>query len=357
MIYLTILSILIIGQLMNIITNYKYTFISNLYFGITGIFMFLLAALRDGIGYDFNSYKMWYEMINHQGMSNDYVNIENGFFMLNKLCGSFASLIFISAALAVIIKLFYINKYSEDKLMSLMFYFTGVFIMFDMGVIRQGISIAIALISIKYIIDKNIFKFLFVIFIGSLFHISIVLFIPLYFVGSREYSRKFIYGMSIVALIISSLNISDIIVKFLTMFNIPLISSKVAYYASYDTGNITISLLKRIIFLVLFTEFFKKNKINDKMSYIFLNGYFISIIIMAVFSSIDIIGGRGVTGLYFLQIFIFGIIIKNLKNRVSKIIFLAFTIILSLNTMIGPINHGNSSGQPYTPYKSIINYK
>ena len=356
MIYIYILAILILVSVFNILTTDKYSSRTNILFYIICIVIFILAAFRDGIGYDFNSYKEWYDMIHNQMVSSNYLNVEKGYFLLNKIAPNFEILIFITAILGVGIKIFFINKYSQDKIISLIMYFTGVFMMFDIGAIRQGIAISICLISIPYIINRDLYKFLFTILIASLFHITSIVFIPLYFMRDNNYTKKQMYYISIFVLIFSFVGIDRAILKIITNLNIPLISSKIAYYLTYNTGNITLSLIKRIIFLFIFIEIIDRKKIKlDSFSTICLNGYFLSIIIMGLFSSVGIIGGRGSLGLYFLQIFIFAILFKNMSFIASKLIFLVLIILLSLNSMIDLIKDGNNSNQPYTPYKSIIN--
>ena len=59
-------------------------------------------------------------------------------------------------------------------------------------------------------------------------------------------------------------------------------------------------------------------------------------------------------GLYFMQVFLFAIMMKRTEKKPLKLAIFAVVILLSINTMMGPINHGNSSNQPYTPYKSIF---
>lgn len=354
MIYIVILSLLALIETINIFTEYKYKKLTRCSFIIISLIMVFMAAFRDGIGYDFESYRKIYNMIKHNTLHSANISVEPAYFLLNKLCFNFQGVILMSALIGVGIKILMINRYSENKLISLIMYFSGVFIMYDMGVIRQGMSIAIALMSIKYISERNFIKFFAVICIASLFHVSILLFIPLYFISDINLERKFVYMATICVLVISFFDVSGMIVKLVEAVNIPIISSKIAYYASYDTGNITLSLIKRIIFLIIFVEFFKYKNIKDSYSMIFLNGYFLSVLMMGIFSSIDILGGRGTMGLYFLQIFIFAIICKHIETKWLKLVMLCIIVILSTKSMMGPINHGAISNQPYIPYKSII---
>ena len=75
---------------------------------------------------------------------------------------------------------------------------------------------------------------------------------------------------------------------------------------------------------------------------------------MGTLSTIDILGGRGAMNLYIMQMFIFSTIMVRLNGKRLKILMLGVIVILSINSMMGPINHGNNSNQQYTPYKSIF---
>ncbi|HCL03263.1 MAG TPA: hypothetical protein DHW61_12790 [Lachnoclostridium phytofermentans] len=235
-----------------------------------------------------------------------------------------------------------------------MLYFTGVFLNFDMGVIRQGIAIAFGLFSIKYILERSFKKFIITILLGALFHVSILVFIPLYVLSYKQLSRKLIYITTFSTLVISILMCGDLLVKIINLVPAGMIKEKLLFYAALYTGGGTISIIKRILFLVFFVEFYKRKQIDDKKSLIFLNGYFLSIIVMALFSSIDIIGGRGSIGLYFLQIFIFPTIMKNINTKIFRVILLGVLILMSIYTMKGIIDYGGISNQPYIPYRSIL---
>ncbi|MGG1676530.1 EpsG family protein [Neobacillus sp. NRS-1170] len=326
--------------------------IENIWFFSVSFVLFLFAALRDGIGFDFKNYRKIFRLVKHH---ESVWNIEPGFYLINYLCGNFHWVIFISALLAIPLKIFVINKYSEDKLLSLFIYFTGVFIMYDMGVIRQGISIAIAFFSIQYILNRSLIKFLAVILLASSFHVTALVFIPLYFISSSRFTRKAIYGILIVLLAFSLFDIGKYIL--ITVFNLlpfEMIVKKVNYYANINTANITLSLLKRMVLFIICVEFFIRKGINDAKSLLFLNGFFLSIILMGLFSSIDTIAGRGVAGLQFFQIFLIPILFTQLKTKIRKLGLLVVIVVMAINTMMGPINQGNRIKQPYTPYDSIL---
>ncbi len=354
MIYFIILAVIIRAQLLNIFENKYFKKRGDIYFLIVSLIIIFIAAFRDGIGYDFNSYREIHHKINILGFGANAVGVEFGYYLLNIIGKSdFAIVIFLSALIGVTVKILIINKYSEDKWMSLMVYFTGIFIMFDMGAIRQGIAMAIALVSLKYILDKDLIKFLITILLASLFHLSILLFIPLYFLNSKELNRRSIYLITLISLLISLINFNSLamsISNYLPNF----VATKLQYYLSIDSGNITISLIKRVVFLVIFVEFYKRKNIKDKIALLFLNAYILSVILMGTLSTIDILGGRGAMNLYIMQMFIFSTIMVRLNGKRLKILMLGVIVILSINSMMGPINHGNNSNQQYTPYKSIF---
>lgn len=353
MIYFVILFALVIINILDNNENTKLKKIENSLFWIISFIIFFIAAFRNGIGYDFNSYKDIHNEIYSLGYGISESGVELGYYILNKIFSSFAVVIFISAILCVVLKIAVIKKYSENKWTSLIVYFTGTWIMFDLGVIRQGIAMSFALISIKYILDRNIKKFILCILGGIIFHVSIIFFIPLYFIGNLKIEKKYIYIMAIGSLLFSFINIREVIDN-LTWILPEFISVKIKYYLALENTSLTISLVKRIIFLIIFVEAYDRLKIEDEKSNLFLNGYILSIIVMGVGSSIDIIGGRGSNYLYMLQIFIFAIIINRLPSKKLKNLALTVVVALSINSMLGIIKHGNSSNQPYTPYRTIF---
>lgn len=354
MIYALIFILLIFAQSISALTEFKYNNLEKGYFILISLTLIFIAAFRDGIGYDFFSYEKIYNYIHVYQMGMKDLNIETGYYFLMKYSNSYITLVVISSSVAIFLKLIFIYKYSENKFMSLLLYFSGVFIMFDMGVIRQGIAIAIALISIKYIKEKSFMKFMLIIILSSFFHISSLVFIPLYFIANKSLNRWHYYIVASIVLILSFLDMSSLIVNISNVIPIDLVKTKVTYYSSIYTGDSTISLIKKVIFLVIFVESYKRFNISDSLSYIFLNGYFLSIIYMGIFSGIDIIGGRGPYGLYFMQIFIFPILFRNSKNTYYKLGIYIIVIALSYYSLMGLIDSGTKLNQPYIPYKNVL---
>ncbi|MGU8596370.1 EpsG family protein [Clostridium perfringens] len=353
MIYYIIAGSMVFVSFIDILTNYRFEKKNKIYFYIFSIIIFLLAAIRRGIGYDYYHYYDIFEKINY-GVPNELINIEPLYYYLNRVIDNFNFLIIIIAIIGVLIKSIIIYKFSYDKILSLLIYFTGIYMMYDIGVIRQGISLTFALISIPFILERKKIKFIICILIGFMFHKSIIVFFPLYFLNYKSLKRKTIYISSIFILFISFSGINKLICDLIKKLPIDFLQEKVAYYSIITTGNINISIVKRVLFLIIFFEFYKYLNLNNKLENIFLNGYFLSVLFMALFSYIPIIGGRGTASLYMLQIFIFSTIVYKLKNKRLKLIVFFTIVILSINGMVGQIRSGNELGQPYTPYVTIF---
>ena len=335
--------------------------IDNICFIAIGLVLLIMAATRDATGYDWLNYHYFFDRLHLLEKRYSFVErlfllyIEPGFSLLNMIMPSFIMLLIVVAVFSVPTKLWIINKYSEAKYISLLMYFAGIFLAYDMGIMRQGIAISIALMGLPFIKEKKLFKFLLIIFAGMMFHIATIFFVPLYFLNYRKYSRKTIYIVTLIALIFYFIDLSRIIVFFVYLINNEFFIDRLSEYIEYG-NTLIMSLVKRIIVLIIFVEFYEYFKINDKMSRIFLNGYVLSIAMMAVFSSVPIVSGRGAMTLYFLQIFIFAKIFAVSNKLYLKFGLFALIIALSIDTMTGIITEGNMTAQPYTPYRSLIGH-
>lgn len=327
---------------------------------VLSVALLLMAGLRYNVGYDFMAYENLFDKISNtqEGIwsLSQGLNVELGFVFLCKICANYSIFIFAVACLAIIPKLIYMYKECEFKLAVLLMYYCGLFMTYDMGVMRQGLSISIAIYGLKYIQKRNLAKFLIVIFAATLFHVSSLIFIPLYFIGCKEFSRKVYYTTAILAIAFSFYSDNSFLLSLIQ--NIPqggIISDKAAYYAlNYNTEeSLVISILKRCVFLVIFVEFFKRMKVqlNDRKQVIYLNGYYLSIVFASLFASIPVIGGRGNAGLYFLQIFIFSKMLGFTKDKFTRTIMMLIIASLFFYTLIGPINDIYNA---YLPYKTIF---
>ena len=332
--------------------------LENICFIAFGLILLYMAAFRDWIGYDWNNYlrifhafHRWEEQTFFDRLF--FVEIEVGFALLNIIIPRFRILIFVIAIFSVPTKLWAINKYSEARFISLLMYFAGVFLAYDMGIIRQAISISLLLIGLQFVRDRHFFRFLLMILLGSLFHITTIIFIPLYFIHYIKFSRVKIYVVTALVLALYFVDLSRLLVLFLNLLPLDFITQRLEYYLDYET-SLLMSLAKRVVVLIIFVEFYERYNIKDKMSRIFLNSYILSILIMAVFSSIPTLGARGVMGLYFLQVFIFAKIFAVSDKLYLKLGLFVIIIAFSIDTMTSIITEGNATYQPYTPFRSFI---
>lgn len=362
MVYYVILIILSLTQLILYIVENRngnkiiYKPSMSIYFLFVGSLIFI-AGFRKGIGYDFRTYEKLYHFIHNTNLSmsmiGDRLKFEYGYILLNKIIPSFPLLVLLVAIFSVGIKSYCIYKYSNVPILVLLLYFCSVFLTFDMGIIRQGISIALYWIILDLISrHKTKMAILFTV-IGCLFHLSSLIFLLVILWGKKIFSKKIIYLSIIFSLMFYFVDFGNVLVSIFSRLGLDIITTKIVFYYTSGVEKVSfISLLKRIIILILFTETYEKF-IETNRERVFFNSYYFSVVLMSLFSSIDILGGRGVHAFYSAQFFLLGIMYEKEKNILLKFLVFAICIALSLDSMMGTISFGNITNQLYTPYRSI----
>jgi hypothetical protein len=191
------------------------------------LLMFLPAALRYGVGTDYFNYVRIYNSLN---VSSAYV--EYGFYMLNVfLYENGWDVQWIFAIMAFLILLFLFLSVSRKSFYIIIPFYMTFFYSFSFNIIRQALVVSMVYYAFVLFNKKRLFASLAILVAGSLFHVSALLFIPLFLVLSivRITKRR---AVILLVLVLASTFFSNTIIEFI--FN------KIVSYTDY-TGYITSS--------------------------------------------------------------------------------------------------------------------
>ena len=222
-------------------------------------------------------------------------------------------------------------------LLALLIYFSNMGAIF-MNAMRQGVAVAIFFYASTYIEKKSFKKYIFFILVGAGFHMSALLFIPLYFIRP-VFNKKRYYCSILACYSFVYFNIAIILINF--------IASKIPMYSHYHNSHffknasnniLALGVMLNVIFIGYLIVYNKK-KYNYELNF-YLLGTLINILALSTFVFDRI-------GIYF---FTFGIvaipkIIKDIKNnRTRKLAFgLAIAIAIIYFSQVYLIHPESSS--------------
>lgn len=169
--------------------------------GIFGI-LFLCSALRFDIG---NDYKQ-YTQTAHEAFVGGYVVTEAGFNWLVRILytlsgGEYYELVF--AVFAFVTLILFLKAFYEQSVDFAWTYFLfmtlGLYFQ-TYNTMRYYLALAIALYAMRYVLNRDWIKFVFWILMAALFHKSVLLTIPVYWIASYTWKR----WMIVVGLVFSA---------------------------------------------------------------------------------------------------------------------------------------------------------
>lgn len=249
-----------------------YTTKNNIFEKISILFLIIVAGLRYNTGRDYLNYYQIYDWIKDGGE-----RFEIGFYYLFKILGDFGfsyqfTLFLISTFVILVIYFSIIRpiplRYRYVSLFFFLIIYENYFNIAANSLLRQSLAIVFFLVSIRYIVHKNFIKYLLVIIIGSLFHLSILLLIPFYFI--KKINIKMMYF--IVFLIPFFYTFPSLLSEMLrySLVNIGLSDFANLNYITMIHREISIKEVgKNIFYIFVFVQFIYVNKllkykINDK---------------------------------------------------------------------------------------------
>lgn len=130
---------------------------------------------------------------------------EQGYGLYNVLIGYITTnrytFVFITTCIIYFLLYQSIKRYCENYPFAVML-FLGLWFFFTFTYLRQVLGATIAWLSIKYIIDRSFWRFLFVWFIAYKFHNSALIFLPMYFIPLMKIDKKFVLAVMVILLIL-----------------------------------------------------------------------------------------------------------------------------------------------------------
>lgn len=244
----------------------------------------MISGFRYGVGTDFDAYINIYNQMSDFNIQDYFTyntnNIEMGFFLIIKIASLLdggAELMFGISSLITLVFLYLGLRRLEIKHISLaLFLYLLMIFPLTLNGVRQGISVSILFYAFTFAAERRWWKFLFWALIASLFHLSALVFIPLYAITrySQKLSRQnvIIVALRLLPLAMLIIAVSAIIIN--SALNLPLLDKYRNYFESGGGSGIGIyvlSLINVAIALIL------KDKLEAKDRY--MNFYIVLSII------------------------------------------------------------------------------
>ena len=322
---------------------------------ITGGTLALFAGFRFFTGFDFVSYGSFYsDMDGIADVFNGSIDAEAGYLFLTytfKSMGlNYPTFILFFALFSLGLLFFYLYKNVDYPSLFLMYYFARFYFARDMGQIRGSIASIILLFAIPYIQKQNFWKFLLIVTIAALFHVTAFIFVLGY----------------LFVTVFKKMTIKQSLLLLATSFVIGLVANMPQLYlwlipgrynayftgANYTSGDWVMNPVLWMQLMVYFGALIFTRIAEDEKYTVYLQLYFLSSFILIAAGNLATIGGRMSGPFTTQEIFVAPYLLLNFtRNKLLNVIlYIGFTTgIFILIFIISGIY------LDYVPYRTIFN--
>lgn len=223
--------------------------------------LFLLCALRIEVGNDY----ITYVQNAHEIYVGGIIVTEPGYNFIVKLlftiCGGEYFLVIFAFFGFITIMMFLKSMYDQSNMFAMSFFlFMALGIYFrSFNTVRYYMVLAITLFSLRYVVKKEYAKFVLLVLFAALFHKSVLVVIPMYFICNRTW-KKWFYGVVAAGTVVMYL-LKDYIMK-IALKLYP--SYEDTVYLTQDIGiRASLPALIRCAFVLLLCVLCYKEAIKD----------------------------------------------------------------------------------------------
>jgi hypothetical protein len=242
------------------------------------LFLTFIGAFRYKNSGDWTTYEEIFNVINKTG--NIFAGIEPGF---GALClffgkhGSYRLMLFFMAIISIPWKLHFIKKESDRVSLSILIYFTSIYIGSEFVNIRQAMAFCFTLLAFNFAYKKYFFRFLAAVLLAFSFHYTAIIVFPFYFL-----IRCRMTGIRIIILLLICLAFSFSLYPLIgltaKLLSIPYLNEKFLLYSWRDVNRVDIIKQIMVISLVktpviIFYCYYKKRLLYNAKQEVFFKLY------------------------------------------------------------------------------------
>jgi len=314
----------------------KHDKIKKIWLVIFSIVLIITAAFRgEGVDQDYQMYEFIYNHVDNIKL----VTTEPTYMFFCQLFRNFfqfdsVSIFILYAILGVSIKMYSINKISNFVFLSLLIYFSNLYILHDMTQIRASIGSSILLLMIKPITEGNKKQFFVLFFIAFLFHYSSMISLVLLLLNPNKINKKVWFLVIPAAYFLYFINFSG--VNFYKFIPIEAVSSKVNTYVLTQDANEeekvnVFSVLLIIKFCIISLFLYKIDDLFEKNKYaiLLLKLYILSFFVLIFFADVITLSLRFSEFLNVVEIVTLPLIVFCFPNKI-RLLPKAFVIVYCL---------------------------
>lgn len=163
---------------------------------IAFVVYFTFIGLRNGVGYDWPAYVEffddchtdYFDFVARQENSNSEVIFQYYLFCLKSLWNNVNFFFAVSTAIDLIVICWLFKKYSVFFMLSMLIYYT--LFLDSISIMRNMKSLSIFYLSIPFLIQRKAIPYFILNLIAFGFHTSSIIYFPLYFFITRQFSKR-----------------------------------------------------------------------------------------------------------------------------------------------------------------------
>ena len=317
-------------------------------------------GLRGFIGWDWWAYYPSYN--NLPGGFNYEIGYEIWSNIFYKIGLSYHHFTFINTVADILILAYVLKKYSKYPIFSMFLFLAVQGLSFEVDLLRNAKAVLLFIISIQFIKERKIIPFLILNILGMTFHISSIIYLPMYFILNRNYSRKIILPLIILGNIyyIFDTKLFIHILEYMSSVLPAAVGGKITSYLSIIPQNYKLPIgtlyFERLVTFIMVFFFLHKEKGSrekeNQYSLIMENSFYIFYLIFLFTSEFFIASTR--IGILFIYAnwFLWGDIIENLRDTKIKTAVFLIAVLIGGNRIY---NHFDFNGNKILyRYENII---
>lgn len=162
--------------------------------------LFLVSAFRYYTGVDYAGYLRIFQNV----LDGKDVYTEEGFRVLNQVVAFFTDnvqwIFALTAAFALGLIFWGIWRYSPNPALSIFLFVTMGYYFSSFNILRQYLAISMVFVSLRFIKEKKFWRFLLVILVGMLFHKTVIIMLPFYFLCRLRLKQSYLLILTLCGL-------------------------------------------------------------------------------------------------------------------------------------------------------------